>query len=184
MFELLFIFIIFVHIYQYLFLFIVTGTRPFTSLVSVFVDNSYILSEGKYNVGRIEHASTYDRRRKSVYLEDLKIDYGRLLSKVLNGRKMSDNPTIVGTCPPKNDSLWNYVKGLDYKVMIHKLNKEKRVSLTLTIAGMNAIQELDPGIMIIITSDDNYNPLAKEALKRGWIVETWSWMRGIKIITF
>ncbi|CAB4430825.1 unnamed protein product [Rhizophagus irregularis] len=157
--------------------------RPFTKLVSVFIDNSSILFEGQYTVGRIVHASAYDRRRRSVYLNELKIDYGRLLSRVLRGREMSNNPTIVGIQPPKMDSLWNYVQSLGYKVTYHTINKEKKGSLTfinstLTIAGMNTIQEKDPGIMIIISSDDSYNPLAKEAIKRGWKVETWFWIKG------
>lgn len=156
--------------------------RPFTDIVSVFIDNSNILSEGKYTVGRIEHAP-YDPRRRSGYIDDLKIDYGRLLSRALCGREMSDNPTIVGTRPDDQDSLWKS----NYEVTFYEIKKEKKNYLTLTnstlvIAGMNAIHEKEPGTMVIISSDDSYNLLAKEALRRGWKVETWSWMKGKKKI--
>ncbi|RGB26938.1 hypothetical protein C1646_674401 [Rhizophagus diaphanus] len=159
-----------------------TASRPnkVSSGVSIFIDNSSILFEGTYTVGRIENASAYDQRRRSVYLNELKIDYGRLLSRALHGREMRNNPIIVGIQPPKEDSLWNYVQSLGYEVILHDSYKE-RLSYTIstfTIAVMNTIQKKDPGTMIIISSDDNYNPLAKEALKRGWEVETWSWMKG------
>ncbi|EXX70203.1 hypothetical protein RirG_089490 [Rhizophagus irregularis DAOM 197198w] len=150
-----------------------------SSGVSIFIDNSSILFEGTYTVGRIENASAYDQRRRSVYLNELKIDYGRLLSRALHGREICNNPTIVGIQPPKEDSLWNYVQSLGYKVIFHAYKERLSYTIsTFTIAVMNTIQTKDPGTMIIISSDDNYNPLAKEALKRGWEVETWSWMKG------
>ncbi|CAG8650293.1 9413_t:CDS:2, partial [Acaulospora colombiana] len=153
-----------------------------TGLVSVFADNSNLFIEGKYTIGQIEKAGTFDQQRNSFYLNQLHIDHGRLLSTILKGRQMGSNPIIVGSRPPPNDSLWKQIRNQGYDVVVYDRNienKEKKVDMALGVSAMNVIWSNDLGVLVLIAGDGDYEPVINEALKRKWKVEIWFWSSGI-----
>ena len=142
-----------------------------TEFVSVFIDNSNILIEGKYTVGDIEEAGVYDRQRKSHHISQLRLDHGRLLKTVLKGQKMGSNPIIVSSYPPKDDEIWAQAKKDGFTVIVYDrncVNKEKKVDTSLVIAGMRVIYKKDPGIFVLIANDSVYEPIVNEAIQSKW----------------
>jgi len=107
------------------------------------VDNSNLFVEGKYTVGRIERAGKFDYRRNSYQLNQLYVDHGRLLSTVVKGRRIGSNLVIVGSRPPPNDSLWDWIRNQGYYA-----NKEKKVDMELGASMLDIIHFMDPGVII------------------------------------
>ncbi|CAG8604009.1 2397_t:CDS:2, partial [Acaulospora morrowiae] len=133
-----------------------------TGLVSVFVDNSNLFIEGK----------------NSFYLNQLHIDHGHLLSTILKRQQMGSNPIIVGSRPLPNDSLWKQIRNQGYDVVVYNRNienKEKKVDMALGVSIMNVIWFNNPGVLILIAGDGDYEPVINEALKHKWKVEIWFW---------
>ncbi|CAG8805174.1 8104_t:CDS:1, partial [Dentiscutata erythropus] len=59
-----------------------TSKAEANDLVHVFVDNSNIAIEGKHTIGELENLGSFDYERDSRYFNQLRIDYGRLLTTV------------------------------------------------------------------------------------------------------
>ncbi|PKY47258.1 hypothetical protein RhiirA4_462388 [Rhizophagus irregularis] len=144
-------------------------SREPTGLVHIFVDNSNIEIEGKKLISALE----------SVYENQLYIDYGRLLKTLLNGRQIGDDPVIVGSRPPPNDSIWRKIEDFGYRVTVFDKNyafQEKEVDNELWLSISDAIQEHKrPGIIVLVAGDGDYRPALTRALLRDWIVEIWFW---------
>ncbi|CAG8590010.1 13639_t:CDS:2 [Ambispora gerdemannii] len=134
-----------------------------TGLVSVFVDNFNLFIEGKYS---IEKAGNFDYQRNSYQLNQLYVDHGRLLLTVMKGRKIGSNPVIVGSRPPRNDSLWDRIQNQDFDVIVYDCiaNKEKKVDMELGLSIADVVYSKDPGIVLMIASDGDYTP----AINRGY----------------
>ncbi|PKY14961.1 hypothetical protein RhiirB3_510339 [Rhizophagus irregularis] len=138
-------------------------SREPTGLVHIFIDNPNIEIEGKQLISNLEN----------VYEDQLYIDYGRLLKTVLNGRQIGDNPVIVGSCPPTNDSIWRELENLGCQVTVFDQNE-------LGASISDAIQEHKrPGIIVVVSGDGDYRPVLRRALLRDWIVEIWFWDHGM-----
>ncbi|RIB08327.1 hypothetical protein C2G38_2252099 [Gigaspora rosea] len=91
-------------------------------LVHVFVDNSNITIEGKYTIAELENLGSFDCERDSRYFNQLRIDYGRLLTTVQCGHKLGCAPVIVGPRPPPNDSIWRRVQEQGYEATVFDRN--------------------------------------------------------------
>ncbi|CAB4380019.1 unnamed protein product [Rhizophagus irregularis] len=168
----------------------VSTSKVNTGHVHVFVDNSNLYIEGKYSVGQFENI--YDRVKiinedtkveeyqQVYYMKYLKIDYGCLLTTILNGRTMGGSPIIVGSRPPPNDTLWNKIKDLGYEVTVYDRNnenREKRVDMKLGISMViqTLLKAKGPGVLVLIAGDGDYEPALEEILKAGWKVEIRFW---------
>ncbi|RHZ81877.1 hypothetical protein Glove_117g599 [Diversispora epigaea] len=157
--------------------------KPNTGLVSVFVDNSNVLIEGKYTVGDIEETGEYDRQRGSYYISQLHLDHGRLLRTVLNGRKMGSDPVIVGSRPPRDDAIWDQAKKDGFMVIVYDrnfLNKEN-IDTTLVLNASKVIYLKDPGTLVLIAGDGDYESMISEAIRLKWKVEIWFWSKGMSV---
>jgi len=109
------------------------------------VDNSNLFIEGTFTVGRLEQAGTFDHTRNSYKLHQLNLDYGRLLSIVLNERTMGSDPVIVGSRPPSNDTLWDRIQNKGFEVVVYDRNienKEKKVDMELGVSIVDTIHSL------------------------------------------
>ncbi|CAG8624808.1 10160_t:CDS:2, partial [Paraglomus brasilianum] len=96
---------------------------------------------------------------------------------------MGSSPTIVGSCPPPDDTLWNKIKVLGYEVTMYdwnNKNKEKRVDMKLGISMVveTLFKAKDPGILVLVAGDGDYEPALEEILKAGWKVEIQFWASG------
>ncbi|CAG8598872.1 8060_t:CDS:2, partial [Paraglomus occultum] len=135
-----------------------------TELVHVFVDNSNLYVEAKYSVGQLEkiydrvkifnEATNVEEYHQVYYMKSLRIDYGCLLTTILSGRSMGSSPIIVGSRPPPDDTPWNKIKDLGYEVK-------------------------DPGVLVLVAGDGDYEPALEEILKAGWKVEIRFWASAI-----
>lgn len=65
----------------------------------VSVDNSNVWIEGKKVAGRLRNPSIPLNGR-------YRIEYGKLLQHVLDGRDLAAVPKLYGSKPPPNDSVW------------------------------------------------------------------------------
>ncbi|CAI2194420.1 19341_t:CDS:2, partial [Funneliformis geosporum] len=151
-------------------------SREPTGLVHVFIDNSNVEIEGKKFVSNLQ----------AVFENQLCLDYGRLLGLVLNGRQMGEDPVIVGSRPPPNDSLWKEIEDLGFQVKVHDRifrDKEKEVDNELGAFISDAIQEHKRlGIIVLVAGDGDHSPFLRRALLRGWIIEVWFWTEGNEIL--
>ncbi|RHZ61700.1 hypothetical protein Glove_346g61 [Diversispora epigaea] len=149
-----------------------------TELVYVFIDNSNLLIEGMYIVGDKEKTDAFDSYKNSYIINQLHLDYGRLLLTVLHKRKMGSNPVIVGSKSLDNDEIWSQTRNLGFITNVFYQNcenKEKMIDTTLVSEGVDIIKTNTPGILVLVAGNDNYNPLIIKALKYNWKVEIWFW---------
>jgi len=61
-------------------------------------------------------------------------------------------------------------------------NKEKRVDMKLGISMVveTLFKAKDPGILVLVAGDGDYEPALEEILKAGWKVEIRFWASGMK----
>ncbi|CAJ0769020.1 4164_t:CDS:2 [Entrophospora sp. SA101] len=151
-----------------------------TGLVHVFVDNSNIFIEGKFNIGQLEYI--FDTEKNLYHINQLHIEYGQLLALVQDGCGLGGAPVLVGSRPPPNDSLWKHIQKQGYEVTVYNQNaenREKKVDMEIGASIMDTIQNYNPGILVLIAGDGDYVPVINRGLNKGWAVEIWFWSSGI-----
>jgi uncharacterized LabA/DUF88 family protein len=126
------------------------------------------------------------KRQKSTKLsaykdEGYSIDWGKFLYllKEKDTRALAEVPTLYGSRPPAEDSVWNRIRddGFDVKVFDRNIrNKEKGVDMEM---GMDIAELLHtvrpPKVIVIAAGDADYVPAVERAKTRGWTVEVWFW---------
>jgi hypothetical protein len=89
--------------------------------IFVFVDNSNVWIEGKKVSGRSQRPPLPSNRT-------YRVDYGRLLEHLRQGRTLGDVPKLYGSEPP--DSVWKVIESRGFNVQVFKrniFNREKGV---------------------------------------------------------
>lgn len=136
----------------------------------IIVDNSNIWIEGK----------KYSARQKGIEERDdpsWRIDFGKLLTIVAEGQKIT-NAILVGSRPPKNDSVWNAAKNQGFRVIVHDRNyagKEKAVDTELAVQGTKIIcTAKEPGTLKLLSGDRDFIPLITMATEMQWETEMWA----------
>lgn len=140
--------------------------------VYVFVDNSNLWIEGKKISGRGSRPRVPSNR---LY----RIEYGKLLQHVLDGRDLADVPKLYGSEPPPNDSVWKIIrsKGFDVKVFKRNIfNKEKGVDMRMGLDIGKLVLTTKPATSIVIVAGDaDFIQVVDDAHAEGWKVEVWYW---------
>ena len=140
--------------------------------VYVFADNSNLWIEGKKISGRRSKPRVGSNYR-------YRIEYGKLLQHVLDGRELATIPKLYGSEPPPNDSVWNMIrsKGFDVKVFKRNIfNKEKGLDMRMGLdIGRLVLQEKQPGKVIIVAGDADFIQVVDDVHNEGWKVEVWYW---------
>ena len=148
-------------------------------LVHVFVDNSNVWIEGKKVSGRNMNPAV-----PSNY--NYRIEYGRLLTHVLDGRPMGAEPQLYGSEPPPNDSVWQMIrsKGFDVQVFRRNIfNKEKGVDMKMGIDITKLILgSSNPGTIAIVAGDADFLPVIEEAQGMNWSAEIWYWSCAAEVL--
>jgi hypothetical protein len=149
-------------------------------LLYIFVDNynSNILTEGKFSIAEYENLGTFNYDRSSLFFDKLHIDYGRLLATVQGKRKLGSGPIVAGSSPSRADSLWKNVKKQGFRVIAYN---DKKIDSAFVYSMSEVILTQNPGILAIITNDNNYDSIITQALKHEWKVEIWGWKSGMKL---
>ena len=99
----------------------------------VFVDNSNVWIEGKVAsaVAKGFALNPYDAHQKGIEDSSWRIDYGKLLSVVVEGQISEIKKAILfGSKPPYKDSLWKAIRAQQFEVVALDRNaagKEKAV---------------------------------------------------------
>lgn len=149
--------------------------------VYVFVDNSNLWIEAKFNLGtKFKRGRLYTERRRNGQWEwtTLSIEHGLLLKRVLSGRSLGADPLLVGSRPPLNDSLWERIRQQGFSVVVYDRNpnnKEKQVDVELATQMTETIFTKEPATIVFIGGDVDLLPPLRRALERKWKVELWFW---------
>ena len=122
--------------------------------------------------------------RNKFYYDDelvirLRINYGSLLEKVSNQRKLMET-VLVGSRPPQNDSLWKKLEELNIKPKIFDRsrfsNKEKGVDAELINSIRNTLDNNpSTGTIAIVAGDSDYFGTLKICVERNWNIEIYFW---------
>lgn len=152
--------------------------------IFIFVDNSNIFIEGQKEYGELHSNLELGLRYR--------LDFGKLFKYIANSRGtffpitriQATFPKLYGSEPPKMDSLWKWLKdfGVDVKVFQRNyFNKEKGVDSALLLDAAELIfteprQEGD--VIAIAGGDKDFLGINSRGLKKGFIVEYYSWNRS------
>ena len=140
--------------------------------VYVFVDNSNLWIEAKKASGRRSRPSVPSNR---FY----RIEYGKLLLHVLDGRDLAAVPKLYGSEPPPNDSVWKMIrlKGFDVKVFKRNIfNREKGVDMRMGLDIVRLVLTTKPpSTVAIVAGDADFIQVVDDAHAEGWKVEAWYW---------
>ncbi|MBI4178125.1 NYN domain-containing protein [bacterium] len=140
--------------------------------VYVFVDNSNVWIEGKKIAGR----STKPPVRSNY---QYRIEYGKLLQHVLDGRELAAVPKLYGSEPPPNDSVWKIIRAKGFDVRVFKrniFNKEKGVDMRMGLdIGRLVLTEKPPTTIVMVAGDADFVQVAEDAHAASWKIEVWYW---------
>jgi len=116
------------------------------------------------------------------------IDFGCLLTVIQRNRQMGSDPVVVGSRPPRNDSVWKKITDQGYKVIVYDRNmfmgddgkthtKEKcvdtEIAVTMIIDTLIKIKK--PGILILVSGDKDFKPALIPIMEAGWKIEIRFW---------
>jgi uncharacterized LabA/DUF88 family protein len=137
------------------------------------VDNSNIFIEGQKLSARRKGVPKSDPNDKDPCDPSWRIDFGALLNHLAGGRKIL-NAILVGSRPPKNDSVWEAARVKGFEVILYDRSggEEKAVDTELVAQGTEIICSIGaPNVLVIASGDRDFIPLVKVAHRRNWEVE-------------
>lgn len=136
----------------------------------IIVDNSNIWIEGK----------KFSAKKKGINNGDdpsWRIDFGKLLATVAEEQKIKE-AILVGSRPPKNDSLWKAATENGFEVIIYDRNyagKEKSVDTEIVAKGTEIIcTATEPCTLKLLSGDSDFVPLINMASKKDWDTQMWA----------
>ena len=144
-----------------------------------FFDNSNIWIQGK----RVSGTKVSPPVRSNARY---RIDYGKLLLHVVDGRMPFKEPRLYGSEPPPNDSLWTVLRNKGFDVQVFKrnnFNKEKGLDMKVGLDMQRLIfTEATPGTIALVAGDADYVPVIDELRANNWTVEVWYWSHAAKAL--
>ncbi len=103
-----------------------------------------------------------------------RIDFGRLLTQLAEGRTIRE-AILVGSRPPPNDDVWQMATRGGFSVITHDRdanNREKAVDTELVAQGTFLIATTPaPAVLIVASGDRDFLPLVNVAHRLTWTVE-------------
>ncbi|BCL85510.1 NYN domain-containing protein [Ralstonia pseudosolanacearum] len=146
--------------------------------VHLFVDNSNV----KIEATRLAYAKRHNAGVRCELMDHAyEIDWGKFihLVKSKGNRQLSQIPTLYGSRPPPDDSVWQEIKKEGFDVVLFDRNirnKEKGVDNEL---GMDVAERTllvkPPETIVIAAGDEDFLGGVRRAVSRGWNVEVWFW---------
>ena len=108
-----------------------------------------------------------------------RVEYGKLLQHVLDGRELAAIPKLYGSEPPPNDSVWNIIKSRGFDVKVFKrnvYNKEKGVDMRMALDILRLVlTEKPPGRVALVAGDADFVQVVQDIHDAGWKAEAWYW---------
>lgn len=149
-----------------------------TPLLYHFVDNSNVLIEGR----RFSEMKRKGRAKRGYFKDDTyEIDWGKYLylASEKDSRGLAEIPTLYGSRPPDEDSVWKRIRedGFDVRLFDRNIrNKEKGVDIEMAMDIADLLHSLGPPRIIVMGAGDaDYVPAIVRARSKGWSVEVWFW---------
>lgn len=140
----------------------------------IVVDNSNIFIEGQKASAKAKGFGLDPITKRRPNDPSWRIDFGGLLTELAAGRAIH-NAILVGSRPPKNDTVWEAAKRNGFVVTVHdrsSAGKEKAVDTELVAQGTEIICTAPtPMDLVIASGDRDFVPLASVAHRRNWEVE-------------
>lgn len=146
--------------------------------VHLFVDNSNVKIEG----GRLAYAKRNNGGMRGLQVDDrYEIDWGKFLHLVKSrgNRLLARVPTLYGSRPPPDDTIWQEIRseGFDVKLFDRNIrDKEKGVDMEM---GMDVVERMfevpEPETLVIVAGDADFRGVVERAQKKKWAVEVWFW---------
>lgn len=149
---------------------------PQTSSIGlhVFIDDSNIFIEGQRTAAIREPLDATARAR-------FRIDYGRLLDWLADGRILAD-VYLVGSRPPEVDTFWKMLpkKGIRPRIFDRQAGREKGVDhdLVAEMIETSLTKEKTGSVIALIAGDGDYQSTLDRLTKKGWKVEVYFWSSG------
>ncbi|NLG39604.1 MAG: NYN domain-containing protein [Fibrobacter sp.] len=149
----------------------------------IIVDNSNIFIEGQKFSAKNKNVLKTNPCDKDICDPSWRISFGQLLKDVSEGQEIIE-AVLVGSRPPKNDSVWECAENEGFKVTVHDRNtrnEEKSVDTELVAQGTEIIcSSAEPGILKILSGDRDFIPLVSVAHRKNWEVEMWAFKNAYK----
>lgn len=146
----------------------------------IIVDNSNIWIEGmKLSAAQKGMSAGPDGKEPCDF--SWRIDFGKLLNLVAEGKKIQ-KAILVGSRPPKDDSLWNAAKRKGFEVKVedrNSQNREKAVDTALVATGVKLIYTTPPAALKILSGDTDFKPLIEHANDANWETEIWAFSSAL-----
>ena len=140
----------------------------------ILVDNSNAYIEGSKFSARQKGVARVAGDIKAPQDPSWRLDFGKLLSVLANDRDV-EAAILVGSRPPKNDSVWSAAEAQGFRVITHDRdarNREKAVDTELVAQGTEIIcSSAEPIVLVIVSGDRDFLPLVNLAHRRGHSVE-------------
>lgn len=146
----------------------------------IIVDNSNIWIEGMKYSAKVKGMPLTAAGKEPCDFK-WRIDFGKLLNVVSEGKTIK-KAILVGSRPPKNDSLWNAAKNKGFEVIVqdrNSQNKEKAVDTKLVAKGVQIICTSTPAILKVLSGDSDFGPLIDIANESSWETEMWAFSSAI-----
>lgn len=154
-------------------------------LLFVYVDNSNVWIEGRRAsaVAKGLAPSFQDAFDSGVVDPDWNYDFGRLYDLACPGDVQVGRSMLLGSRPPKNDSLWDRAREADFEVETfdrNAANKEKQVDTRLaTLMIDDSYQHMQPRLpdvtAVLVSGDGDYLPPMRSLQARDIKVKVVFW---------
>ena len=139
----------------------------------ILVDNSNLFIEGQKLSARRKGVVKSHPEEKEPCDPSWRMNFGNLLLYLANGRKIID-AILVGSRPPRNDSVWEAAKKNGFQVIVFDRygREEKVVDTEIVARGTEIICSIaEPMVLVIASGDRDFIPLVSVAHRRNWEVE-------------
>ena len=139
----------------------------------ILVDNSNVFIEGQKFSARRKGVQKLPTDTRSPQDPSWRLDFGLLLEYLAQGREIIA-AILVGSEPPRNDSVWTAARTNGFEVITHERGfdgKEKAVDTEIVARGTEIICDNSKGVVVLASGDRDFMPLVRLAQRRGWAVE-------------
>ena len=140
----------------------------------ILVDNSNVFIEGAKYSARRKGVQRSQQDNRDPQDPSWRMDFGKLLEYLAESRQVLA-AILVGSTPPKSDSVWIAAERSGFEVITHdrgRSGQEKAVDTEIVARGTELIcDENVAGTVVLASGDRDFIPLVRLAQKRGWTVE-------------
>lgn len=143
----------------------------------IMVDNSNVFIEGQKYSARLKGVKKAPSEDRDPCDPSWRISFGDLISCLAEGRKIHA-AILVGSRPPRNDSVWESARTHGFDVTVYDRGvggQEKAVDTELVARGTEIIcMAAEPMVTVIASGDRDFIPLVNVSHRKGWEVEMWA----------